>query len=180
MTVIFAKNAYILLILVSYAPPNLPKKNDYVWRVLKVAVVVKKSACQCRGHKRRVWSLDRDDPLEEEMATHASILAWGIPWTEDPAGYSPWDCRVKTGKHTLLLLKNRWEPMKIPKLTPQFSLVQSLSCVRLFVTPWITARQASLSILEFTQTHVHRLGNAIQPSHPRSSPSPPAPNPSQH
>ena len=33
---------------------------------------------------------------------------------------------------------------------------------------------------EFTQTHVHRVSNAIQPSHPLSSPSPPAPNPSQH
>ena len=35
-------------------------------------------------------------------------------------------------------------------------------------------------LLEFTQTHVHRVSDAIQPSHPRSSPSPPAPNPSQH
>ena len=33
---------------------------------------------------------------------------------------------------------------------------------------------------EFTQTHAHRVGDAIQPSHPLSSPSPPAPNPSQH
>ena len=33
-------------------------------------------------------------------------------------------------------------------------------------------------LLEFTQTHVHRVGDAIQPSHPLSSPSPPAPNPS--
>ena len=33
---------------------------------------------------------------------------------------------------------------------------------------------------EFTQTHVHRVRDAIQPSHPGSSPSPPAPNPSQH
>ena len=33
---------------------------------------------------------------------------------------------------------------------------------------------------EFTQTHVHRVGDAIQPSHPLSSPSPPAPNPFQH
>ena len=33
---------------------------------------------------------------------------------------------------------------------------------------------------EFTETHVHRVGDAIQPSHPLSSPSPPAPNPSQH
>ena len=33
---------------------------------------------------------------------------------------------------------------------------------------------------EFTQTHIHRVHDAIQPSHPRSSPSPPVPNPSQH
>ena len=33
---------------------------------------------------------------------------------------------------------------------------------------------------KFTQTHVHRVGDAIQPSHPLSSPFPPAPNPSQH
>ena len=33
---------------------------------------------------------------------------------------------------------------------------------------------------EFTQTHVHRVGDAIQPFHPLSAPSPPAPNPSQH
>ena len=31
-------------------------------------------------------SLDQDDPLEAEMATHFSILAWKIPWTEEPGG----------------------------------------------------------------------------------------------
>ena len=35
-------------------------------------------------------------------------------------------------------------------------------------------------LLEFTQTHAHQVGDAIQPSYPLSSPSPPAPNPSQH
>ena len=34
----------------------------------------------------RVRSLDWEDPLEEEMATHSSILAWRIPWTEEPGG----------------------------------------------------------------------------------------------
>ena len=33
-----------------------------------------------------VRSLNPEDPLEKEMATHFSILAWEIPWTEDPAG----------------------------------------------------------------------------------------------
>ena len=34
----------------------------------------------------RVPSLGREDPLLEEMATHSSILAWKIPWTEEPGG----------------------------------------------------------------------------------------------
>jgi len=34
----------------------------------------------------RVQSLGWDDPLEKEMATHSSILAWKIPWTEEPGG----------------------------------------------------------------------------------------------
>ena len=34
----------------------------------------------------QVRSLGGEDPLEEEMATHSSILAWRIPWTEEPGG----------------------------------------------------------------------------------------------
>ena len=40
--------------------------------------------------KTRVWSLDWEDPLEEEMATRSSVLAWRVPQTEESAGYSPW------------------------------------------------------------------------------------------
>ena len=60
--------------------------------------------------------------------------------------------------------------------------VQSLSHVQLFAAPWTAACQASLSftISEFPQTHVHWVGDAIQPSHPQSSPSPPAFNLSLH
>ena len=36
--------------------------------------------------KTRVQSLDREDPLEKEMATHSNILAWEIPWMEEPGG----------------------------------------------------------------------------------------------
>ena len=43
----------------------------------------KESACQCGRGETRVRSLDREDPLEEEMATHTSILAWEIPWIEE-------------------------------------------------------------------------------------------------
>ena len=44
---------------------------------------------------REAWvqSLGQEDPLEKEMATHSSILAWRIPWTENLVGYSPWGCK---------------------------------------------------------------------------------------
>ena len=42
----------------------------------------------------RVWSLSWEDPLEKEMATHSSILAWRIPWIlQEPEGCSPWGHR---------------------------------------------------------------------------------------
>ena len=54
-------------------------------------------------------------------------------------------------------------------------VVQSLSNIWLFVTPWIAALQVSLHNLpELAQTHDHWVGDTIQPSHPLSSPSPPA------
>ena len=67
------------------------------------------------------------------------------------------------------------------KYSVQFNSVQSLSRVRLCdamecSTPGLYIHQ----LLELTQTHVHRVSDAIQPSHPLSSPSPPAPNLSQH
>ena len=55
-----------------------------------MALVVKNPPANA-GDKKEVRnmgsrSLSREDPLEEGMATHSSILAWRIPWTEDPAG----------------------------------------------------------------------------------------------
>ena len=41
-----------------------------------------------------VQSLGREDPLEKGMATHSSILAWRIPWTEDPGGLQSTGTRV--------------------------------------------------------------------------------------
>ena len=38
----------------------------------------------------QVWSLGREDPLEKEMATHSSTLAWKIPWQRSMVGSSPW------------------------------------------------------------------------------------------
>ena len=38
------------------------------------------------------------------MATHSSILDWKIPWTEEPKGYSPWDCKESDTTEQLTLL----------------------------------------------------------------------------
>ena len=53
--------------------------------------------------KIQVWSLGQEDSLEKGMATHSSILAWRIPWTEEP-GYSPWSPRVNVTEWLTLSL----------------------------------------------------------------------------
>ena len=40
-----------------------------------------------------VWSLDWEDPLEEEIIIHFNSFAWRIPWTEEPGDYSAKDCK---------------------------------------------------------------------------------------
>ena len=40
----------------------------------------------------QAYSLGQEEPLEKEMASHSSILAWEISWREEPGG-SPWDCK---------------------------------------------------------------------------------------
>ena len=52
----------------------------------RVVLVVKNPPVNARNIRDAVGSLGREDPLEEEMATHSSVLAWRIPWTEEPGG----------------------------------------------------------------------------------------------
>ena len=42
--------------------------------------------CLLAMQETRVRSLGQEDPLEKEMVTHSSILAWELPWTEEPGG----------------------------------------------------------------------------------------------
>ena len=78
--------------------------------------------------------------LEKEMATHSSVLAWRIPGTVEPVGLP------SMGSHRV---RHDWSDLAAASHynCNQFSSVQSLSRVRLFATPWITARQGSLSIM---------------------------------
>ena len=54
-------------------------------RASQVALAVKDLPANA-GDVRDVSSLDQDNPLEEGMATHSSILVWRIPWTEEAGG----------------------------------------------------------------------------------------------
>ena len=63
---------------------NLKNKGtSYIeWASLVVQTVKNLPAIQ----ETQVWSLGQEDPLEKGIATHSSILAWRVPWTEDPGG----------------------------------------------------------------------------------------------
>ena len=56
---------------------------EEVWASL-MAQRLKNTPAMQETQKTQVRSLGGEDPLEEEMATHSSILAWKIPWTEEP------------------------------------------------------------------------------------------------
>ena len=57
--------------------------------------MVKNPPAKAEDEETQVQSLGREDPLEREMATHSSILARKIPWTEEPGGLQPtWGPKV--------------------------------------------------------------------------------------
>ena len=64
-----------------------------------------------------VQSLGQEDPLEKGMATHSSIIAWRIPWTEEPGGLqSIGSQRVRQDKATnRLMVQTRWK--EVPRYT---------------------------------------------------------------
>ena len=63
----------------------------------------KELACQCRRCKRCGFqSLGWEDLLEEDMATHSSVLAWSIPWIEEPGGLQSMESqRIRRGWNNL-------------------------------------------------------------------------------
>ena len=173
-----------------------------------------------------VWPLGQEDPLEEEMATHSSILAWRIPWTEEPGGLQSMGSQrlaqdlgtsaqktpLMNSMKLLLVLSFFWQDflrrelnvhrlatgkeeenfilvLKIPSVKPSSALeiISSIQFSRSAVSDSLWphepqhARPPSPSpTTRAPQTHVHWIRDAIQPSHPLSSPSPPDLNLSQH
>ena len=67
--------------------------------------MVKNSPALLEMQKMLVQFLHQEDPLEKGMANHSSILAWEIPWTEEPGRlYSPWGHKESdTTEHTCIV-----------------------------------------------------------------------------
>ena len=203
-----------------------------------------------------VKSLSQEDPLEKEMGTHPSTLAWKIPWSEEPGtvhgvtNSQTWlsdfiffhflnlfqkieEDRTLSNSFYEMTTTTIWKPDKATKNRKKIqantldehkcqSPQQNMSKVNLTIhkkghTLWTSLIHSRVTRMvqhnhcdqirsvaqlcptlcvpmncstpglpvhhqlpEFTQTHVHWVSDAIQPSHPLSSASPPAPNPSQH
>ena len=93
--------------------------------------------------------------------------------------FNHWRCITGDASYWSMMTKKEAEQFQSLPWRYQFSSVQSLSLCDPMnrSTPGLPVHH---QLPEFSQTLVHRVGDAIQPSHPLSSPSPPAPNPSQH
>ena len=112
------------------------------------------------------------DPLEKRKATHSSILAWRILWT------ILWDRKGSNTAEQLSLTEKVLSYLVNPPMLLCYLHIVQLSCS--VVSNSLPGLPIHHQLPAFIQTHVHRVSDAIEPSHPLSSPSPPAPNPSQH
>ena len=114
--------------------------------------------------------------MEKAMATHSSTLAWRIPWTQEPGGL------LSVGSH---------------RVGHDWSDLAAAAYLKLLLSPCCSVTKSYLilcdpmdcsmpyfplfyHLLEFAQSHVHWVSDAIQLSHLLSAPSPPALNVSQH
>ena len=99
------------------------------------------------------------------MATHSSILAWRIPWTEKTGGLqfmgSQRVIRDWATKH-IYITSNSVQLSSVVQSSP--TLCNRMDCS-------MAGLPVHHKLLEITQTHVHWVGDAIQPSHPLSAPS---------
>ena len=116
-----------------------------------------------------------ENPMDR--GAYQATVHWVIRAVQDLATKPPY---LYTHTHSIYILHRHIYVVLIFS-SVQFSSVAQ-SCPTLcnpmnYSTPGLPVHH---QLLEFIQTHIHRAGDAIQPSHPLSSPSPPVPNPSQH
>ena len=171
------------------------KSSFYIWKFL-VHLMLKPSLKDFEHYLASMWN-------KHNCMAVWQFFGIALPWTGmktdhfQSCGYSwvfqiSWHLKYSTLTASSFIILNSSAGIPSPPLALfvviilkacltslariiQLSSVQSLSRVLLLATPWTAARQASLhhQLPEFTQTHIHRVSDVIQPSHPLSSPSPP-------
>ena len=90
----------------------------------------------------QVWSLGREDPLEEKMATHSSILAWKIPWTEETGGLqstgsqrighdcvTKWQQYLKTSQIRLVVVLN--------SMILKYCIIKYVNIWKICISQWV-------------------------------------------
>ena len=155
----------------------------HTWLQQRLGNLISNQAAMCsiKLHgESEVNSLSRVQLYQASLSMEFSRQGYlsGLPFPS--AGDLP-NPRIEPGSPTLQADALLSEPLGKP--TSWFSSAQSLSRVRLSATPWtrsVPGLPVHDQLPDSTQTHVHWVSDAIQPSHPLSSPSPPALNLSQH
>ena len=133
-------------------------------------LVVKVLPASARN-KRDTGSIPGSEKSPEEHWTHSSVLAWKIPWT----GAS------QATVHGITRVGHYWSNLALSKVQEPVQFGHSVVSDSLSAHGLHQARLPSpYQLLESPQTHVHPVSDAIQPSHPLSSPSPPAFNLTHH
>ena len=136
-----------------------------------------------RGALAALWALTLTPRAVTSyvIAKGQGTLWWGVLLWSICSVRGHTDCSVQVLSFTEEHTRIKSQPSTIASLSVQFSSVAQL-CLTLCdprnrIMPGLPVHHQHP---EFTQTNVHWVGDTVQPSHPLSSPSPPAPNPSQH
>ena len=147
--------------------------HTHTHRNIQFSSVAQSCPTLCDPMNRSTPGLPVHHQLPEFTQTHVHRVSDAMQPSHPLSSPSPPDVSLTVGGRDILKYCYNWNI--------QFSSVAQ-SCPTLCdpMNHSMPGLPVHHQLLEFTQTHVHRVGDAIQPSHPLSSPSPPAPNSSQH
>ena len=88
------------------------KVTFLIYLILVARLISSLGGEDLRSPGSRLWSLGQADPLEEGVATHSSILAWRLPWTEEPGGLQCYRVRCDWAWHGMgLVCSGCWDAM---------------------------------------------------------------------
>ena len=104
-----------------------PLTEDGEVEGLPSGLAVKNPRAMQERQETWVWPLSREDPLEEGMATHSSILAWRIPWTEEPSGLQSMELQRVRHDWSDWACVHPWRISRIEMVSVFFDISEQLS-----------------------------------------------------